>query len=182
MVIVSPTIPGDVAEYSFRRVLAGVAATNIFTLCWGRPELRVVETHSRARDGPVEKAERAVKNSFTSSNSGLGIGIGILGAIVAGAGCQEQLHVIKLGPAVAVEPALSSSTRRISNREIAELFNLPAWRRSSSSPSYGGPGVAAGVLGMGQGWIDKECERRASEEFKRSHMLVMNWEIEHMPV
>ncbi|EJT72021.1 hypothetical protein GGTG_11269 [Gaeumannomyces tritici R3-111a-1] len=40
------------------------------------------DSHSRGRDGPVEKAERAVKNSFTSSNSGLGIGI--LGAIVGG--------------------------------------------------------------------------------------------------
>ncbi|KAL8365814.1 hypothetical protein RB595_004541 [Gaeumannomyces hyphopodioides] len=39
-------------------------------------------SHSRGRDGPVEKAEKAVKNSFTSSNSGLGIGI--LGAIVGG--------------------------------------------------------------------------------------------------
>lgn len=39
-------------------------------------------SRSRGRDGPVEKAEKAVKNSFTSSNSGLGIGI--LGAIVGG--------------------------------------------------------------------------------------------------
>lgn len=84
----------------------------------------------------------------------------------------------------------------IHKQEMAELFNLFSKLLKPKMRKEWAPCMAAfliltlfmedlevtiDVFGTSQNQIDKDRERRPSEEFKRSHMLAMNREIEHMP-
>ncbi|KAL8303567.1 hypothetical protein RB597_004981 [Gaeumannomyces tritici] len=84
----------------------------------------------------------------------------------------------------------------VHKQEMAELFNLFSKLLKPKMRKEWAPCMAAfliltlfmedlevtiDVFGTSQNQIDKDRERRPSEEFKRSHMLAMNREIEHMP-